>query len=536
LGVGGIFLVSIDDVFSQNESLIKVHVSDSSFEEGQTVVISGVVTTIIMDAPVTVQIFYQENLIETVQLQVAQDGSFTHTVSAQGAQWQEEGEYVVRATDGEGNIAEANFNFYKKLPDPSINFEVDKPGDIGTFDVVYVIRGGTVKDIIVNEKFLELVVLIETETSGAITLDLPRSAIDAKTNDGKDDVFIILIDGMQAPYREESDSAFRTITIVFEEGDSDIEIIGTNVLKPHSISNAYGSPSYYGVLDQSTFRLIPEKPNVGSTIRVIGEKFGENAQLDFFLDYVKLESFSTDQNGYFLFTTQLPESQKSERVEFFVKDEQGNQKELSLRIGELGSRIVSFDVPFTVDSPSIKTAIQKKPSITLNTDQNSYNKADIISVSGSVYPITEHEIRLFVTNQDGYFVWEEFVLVKTDGSFSTLLITGADGWEKSGKYSLMAQYDTSSTEKNFLFENPNSVKERVAVGLPEPEPEPEPEPIAESVSEPECGKGTHEENGLCVPDERGGGCLIATATFGSELAPQVQQLRELRDNSLLQTY
>jgi len=30
-----------------------------------------------------------------------------------------------------------------------------------------------------------------------------------------------------------------------------------------------------------------------------------------------------------------------------------------------------------------------------------------------------------------------------------------------------------------------------------------------------------------------GGCLIATATFGSELAPQVQQLRELRDNKLL---
>jgi len=33
----------------------------------------------------------------------------------------------------------------------------------------------------------------------------------------------------------------------------------------------------------------------------------------------------------------------------------------------------------------------------------------------------------------------------------------------------------------------------------------------------------------------GGGCLIATATYGSEMSPQVQKLREIRDNSLLQT-
>jgi len=36
-------------------------------------------------------------------------------------------------------------------------------------------------------------------------------------------------------------------------------------------------------------------------------------------------------------------------------------------------------------------------------------------------------------------------------------------------------------------------------------------------------------------NDNGGGCLIATATYGSELAPQVQQLRELRDNTILQT-
>ena len=43
------------------------------------------------------------------------------------------------------------------------------------------------------------------------------------------------------------------------------------------------------------------------------------------------------------------------------------------------------------------------------------------------------------------------------------------------------------------------------------------------------------ENELTNNPIEGGGCLIATATFGSELAPQVQQLRELRDNTILST-
>ena len=41
---------------------------------------------------------------------------------------------------------------------------------------------------------------------------------------------------------------------------------------------------------------------------------------------------------------------------------------------------------------------------------------------------------------------------------------------------------------------------------------------------------------ITTPDnEENGGCLIATAAFGSEMVPQVQQLRELRDNTILST-
>ena len=47
--------------------------------------------------------------------------------------------------------------------------------------------------------------------------------------------------------------------------------------------------------------------------------------------------------------------------------------------------------------------------------------------------------------------------------------------------------------------------------------------------------GSYSEDDIQIKEIEGGGCLIATAAFGSELAPQVQFLREIRDNTILQT-
>ena len=85
--------------------------------------------------------------------------------------------------------------------------------------------------MVVDSDIFAVIVQIDATDEGSITLDLPREFIGAEKQDGKDDTFIILIDGIEVPYQEPAvHSKSRVITIEFEQGDSDIEIIGTYVV------------------------------------------------------------------------------------------------------------------------------------------------------------------------------------------------------------------------------------------------------------------------------------------------------------------
>ena len=64
-----------------------------------------------------------------------------------------------------------------------------------------------------------------------------------------------------------------------------------------------------------------------------------------------------------------------------------------------------------------------------------------------------------------------------------------------------------------------------------------PEPVQPVPDTPECGEGTVLEDGVCVVEEvdDNGGCLVATAAYGTEMAPQIQMLREIRDDTVMST-
>jgi len=190
LVISALFITSIT-AFGQSQ-LIFVETSQNAYEEGDTIVVSGNVTSIITDTPVLLQIFYEGNFVELAQIDVAQDGNYAHTILAQGPLWKKDGEYTVRVSYGTSAI-ETSFEFYSKqaLIETTHTFDVDA-GSYGTFDVDYTIRGATVKEMIVDSEIFALIVILETSDDGAITLKLPRESIDAKKIDTQDDTFIIL--------------------------------------------------------------------------------------------------------------------------------------------------------------------------------------------------------------------------------------------------------------------------------------------------------------------------------------------------------
>jgi len=181
------------------------------------------------------------------------------------------------------------------------------------------------------------------------------------------------------------------------------------------------------------------------------------------------------------------------------------------------------------------------------TTEEFYAEGNLITISGHVKdfdtsdPQKSMDVTIQILAPNGNLTTIAQVTPSSDGNYSTTFKAGGM-INAEGDYTVKAKWGAQSNQTVFKYGGSSGApvveeetSESTQTEVIDEEPEVDEEPVMES-SQPVCGPGTVLKNNVCVAEQQGGGgCLIATAAFGSEMAPQVQFLREIRDNTVLQT-
>ena len=108
-------------------------------------------------------------------------------------------------------------------------------------------------------------------------------------------------------------------------------------------------PKSVAIKDDSTFRLIPNKLAPGSEFRVVGNNFVPDQSLNFYINEKISKSFSTDSNGNFLITDQVPEGTTVDRTKFSLSDSVGAETEISIRLIDQQKRTIGKSLQLVFD-------------------------------------------------------------------------------------------------------------------------------------------------------------------------------------------
>ncbi len=238
---------------SHNVPPLSVQTDSDYYDQGDTIVVTGLVKNPAEGIPITLRILdANSKLVQIDQFTPKADGSFSKEYLATGPLWKAAGNYTIIAQYGSAQKADTVFSFSGGTGSSEIGevekkvFTIDVEG-VGEFDVEYIIRGGTVKNMKIDPDGLALVITIDAVKDGSITVTLSRDMIDAKKpvnlsaddilvgktvdpKDLEDDEFFVLVGGEETNFKETKSKISRTLSIGFAADDTQIEIIGTQIV------------------------------------------------------------------------------------------------------------------------------------------------------------------------------------------------------------------------------------------------------------------------------------------------------------------
>ena len=152
-----------------------------------------------------------------------------------------------------------------------------------------------------------------------------------------------------------------------------------------------------------TKKFIPETIRADSDIRLVGNGFGYQKNLQLYLDNNIIQTIETDNGGNFVTTISIPETQNVGVSEFLIKDESGNFQSTNINIEESKNRFLK-DTKFEIDNIPAKIGYDE----TLTISGNAYPQSTVVLVFKDNEQVLE-KIRVVQTDSNGQWIFEEIV-------------------------------------------------------------------------------------------------------------------------------
>ena len=231
--LASIVALSVSPVFADVDTPVSIWTDMSSYDHNSMITVQGKVANIRPGVDITIRVTNPLNNVVTVdQLKVNSDGTFQTTFNTSGLLWKLNGPYVIKATYG---TQEVNNKVIVELTGeiPGVTQEIycnENELSASGQCIPYSISGAIVTGARLSTGTTSLIIELDANNDGGtISLDLPRSVIDAKMG-GTDDQFFVLVNGEEANFDDTPSSSTRSLSVMFPDGTEEIEIIGTFVV------------------------------------------------------------------------------------------------------------------------------------------------------------------------------------------------------------------------------------------------------------------------------------------------------------------